>query len=275
MDIFNSPRLRERRSGFDLLNELVKDKSKCFVIHYSCESFITNHGRTPRVTSICIKSLSTGQTKSFSIHLQAQFDGKDFNNLSDEEYDKLELNMLADFSIYVKSHSGFKWIHWNMRDSNYGFEAINNRIKILQGETFEINDDRKYDFPKILGLIYTYGYEKNKPNGRLLNLADRNNISTINALTGGEEAKAFDEKKYLELHMSTLKKVDVIESIVHRVESDELKVNAYKKHIYGLTLPGIIALIKSTPWLLLVATVVGYLLKLWVEPLIKHIFHVA
>ena len=66
---FTSKRLTERAEGLDLLREILKDKNKSVVIHYSCESFVTTHGRTPRVTSICMRYLGTAQTKSFSIHL--------------------------------------------------------------------------------------------------------------------------------------------------------------------------------------------------------------
>jgi hypothetical protein len=274
MYIFSSPRLKERRQGYDQLAELIKNKSKCFIIHYSCESFITNHGNTPRITSICIKGLSTGQTKSFSIHLQAQFDGLDFNNLSDKEYDNLEISMLNDFSDYIKKHPGFKWIHWHMRNSNYGFEAINNRIRILKGNNFEIDDDRKFDFPQILALLYTYKFESDKPKGKLLNLAEHNNLDARDALTGAEEAAAFDNKEYLKLHVSTLKKVDILDSIIQRTEADDLKVLSSKKMIYGLSFPGIVALIKQSPWLLLVATILGWILNIVLEPLVKEIFHI-
>lgn len=272
MNIINSPRIRDRKQGSEMLNDLIKDKVKCNIIHYSCESFITSHGRTPRVTSICIRNLKTAQTKSFSIHLQAQLVNLDFNSLSDTEYDQLEKDMLNEFSNYITSYPAHKWIHWNMRDSNYGFEAINNRIRILGGNTFDIADDFKYDFPVILGHIYTYGYESNQPRGRLLNLADRNKISSLNALTGKDEATAFDNKEYLKLHMSTLKKVDIIASIIHRVENDELKVLASKKHIYGTTIPGIFSLIKETPWLLILSSIIGYLLGSACEPIVQKIF---
>jgi hypothetical protein len=275
MHIFNSPRLREREQGLTFLRDILRDKSKCFIIHYSCESFVTNHGRTPRVTSICVKSLNTGQTTSFSIHLQAQFDGLDFNSLSDSQYDELEVKMLSEFSDFVNNNRSHKWIHWNMRDSNYGFEAINNRIRILGGNTFVVEDDRKFDFPKILGQIYTYAYEANRPNGRLLNLADRNKISTINALTGALEAEAFDNKEYLKLHMSTLRKVDLIESIVHRVENNELKVNVTAKQIYGLNIPGVIVLVRESPLLLVLVGVLGALISIVIEPVIQRFFHTA
>lgn len=233
MYIFNSPRLRERKEGLDLVNELIKDKVKCYIIHYSCESFLNIHGRTSRVTSIVIRNLKTAQTKSFSIHLQAQFNGLDFNNLSDIEYDIIEKQMLNEFSLFIKSHPAHKWIHWNMRDSNFGFEAINNRIKILKGKTFEIADDFKFDLPVILGHIYTHYYEIDGSNGKLLELSARNNINSRHAMPGAGEALAFEEKQYLNLHVSTLRKVDMISAVFQRLENGNLIVNAKKSLFMG------------------------------------------
>ncbi|NMC58103.1 MAG: hypothetical protein GYA51_01710 [Candidatus Methanofastidiosa archaeon] len=269
---FTSKRLKERAEGLDKLKEILKDKNKALIIHYSCESFITTHGRTPRVTSICIRYLGTAQTKSFSIHLQAQFEQKDFNNLTDSDYDYLEKKMLDEFYDFAKKHKDFKWIHWNMRDSNYGFDAIANRYRILGGTAFEIDEDRKYDFPRILGKIYTYGYEKNKPDGRLLNLANRNNITTIDALKGVDESTAYNNKEYLKLHKSTLRKVDIIDSIIDRTDKNELKVCAKKKHIYGLTIPGLIEIVKNNWLLILIWTLIFYILGAATEPIIQHIF---
>ncbi len=272
---FTSKRLIERAEGLQLLKDILKDKNKSVIIHYSCESFVTTHGRTPRVTSICIRYLGTAQTKSFSIHLQAQFEQKDFNNLSIADYDNLEKNMLDEFYDFVKKHKDFKWIHWNMRDSNYGFEAIANRYRILGGQAFEIDEDRKYDLPRVLGKIYTYGYEKNKPDGRLLNLANRNNITTVDALKGVDESTAFDNKEYLKLHKSTLRKVDIIDSIIDRAYKNELKVNAKTKHIYGLTIPGIIEIVKNNWILIAIWSILFYILGAATEPVIQRLFETA
>lgn len=268
MNLFNSARLRKRKEGLNLLKEMVKDKGKTFIIHYSCESFVTNHGKTPRVTSICINNLKSSQTNSFSIHLQAQFEDLDFNNLSNEDYDRLELKMLTEFNNFAREHPISKWVHWNMRDSNYGFLAINNRLRILNGHPYIIPDDLKYDYPRILQLIYTDEYEKNLPNGRLLNLAERNGLTTSNAMTGQDEANAFDNKEYLKLHMSTLRKVDIIQVLINKTEAEELKVNTTAVQIYGLTFTGVIALIKETPWLLVFVSGVGYCLNILVNHLI-------
>lgn len=270
--IFKSKRLEERNEGVELLNKIQKEKSKSFIIHYSCESFITSHGRTPRVTSICIRNLETAQVKSFSIHIQAQFDSLDFNNLTINQYDTLEKKMLDEFYVYLEQNKDKNWIHWNMRDSNYGFEAIANRYKILGGTPFFLDDDRKFDFPRILGKIYTYGYEKNKPDGRFLNLAHRNGISHQDALKGKEEAEAFDNNEFLKLHASTLRKVDILESIIHRAYQNDLKVHASPKKIYGLTIPGIIEIVKNNWLLILIWTIGFYILGAATEPIIQNWF---
>ncbi|WP_291117874.1 hypothetical protein [Empedobacter sp. UBA7248] len=269
---FKSKRLIERSEGQKLLNLILEDKNKSLIIHYSCESFVTSHGRTPRITSICLRYLASSQTKSFSIHLQAQFENKDFNNLTTEEYDLLEKKMLEEFYKFSKSHKEYKWIHWNMRDSNFGFDAIANRYRILGGESFQIDDDRRYDFPRILGKLYTYGYEENQPYGRLLNLANRNNISIKDALKGKEEAEAFDNKEYLKLHKSSLKKVDIIESIIDRADKNELKVNTTAKQIYGLSISGIIEIVKNNWILILIWTIVVYIFGAASEPLVQNFF---
>lgn len=270
--MFKSKRLEERRNGLKLLNEIKMKSEKAFIIHYSCESFFNTHGRTPRVTSISVKNIKTTQVRSFSIHLHAQFLKKNFLNLSQEDYDLLERKMLDDFFKLIKQHKNYIWIHWNMRDSNYGFEAINNRYKILGGKITEIEDDLKYDLPNILGKIYTHNYEKNNPKGRLLNLAERNKLGTKNSLTGKEESECFDNKKYLELHISTLKKVDIINNLLEKVINESLIVNSKKTEIYGLTLAGVIEIVKHTYWLLILWSILIFIIGAACEPLIQDFF---
>lgn len=267
-----SNRLKERRKGLKTLNEIMDNKGKSIVIHYSCESFVTSNGNTPRITSICLRHLDNAQTKSFSIHLQAQFNQKDFNNLTLQGYDELEKEMLKKFYEYIEKHKKYKYIHWNMRDSNYGFEAIANRYRILGGKAFNIDEDRRYDLPRILSEIYTYNYEVHKPNGKLLNLASRNGITINDALKGKEEAKAFDDKKYLELHKSTLRKVDIIDSIIDTAGKKELKVNSNRIDIYGCTIPGIIEIVRSNWLLLFFWSVFTYILGVITTILIQKYF---
>lgn len=42
------------------------------------------------------------------------------------------------------------FLHWNMRDINYGFAAIEHRFSVLGGKPFILADNRKY------GLVLTF-----------------------------------------------------------------------------------------------------------------------
>ena len=94
MAFINSERLEERRIGQKKIQDLKENRNKTLIIHYSCESFFNTHGRTPRITSIAIKNRDNGTSIVFSIHLMAQLKQKDLSNLSDNDFDFLEKEML-------------------------------------------------------------------------------------------------------------------------------------------------------------------------------------
>lgn len=271
MAIFKSERLDDRTKGLEIINKL-KNNSKTLIIHYSCESFFNLNGRTPRITSICVKNRGNNITKTFSIHLQAQFHKKELCCLTDVDYDFLEKQMLKDFSEFVKKHLTFNWVHWNMRNSSYGFEAISNRYRILGGHLKEIEEQFKFDLPEILGFLYTYDFEKHKPKGQLLNLASRNQISDRDALIGKEEATCFDNKEYLKLHMSTSRKVEIIDRILTLEEKSKLKVNSNPIIIYGLTPTGIFEIVRNNWVLFVIWNIIVAILGAVLEPVFQSLF---
>ena len=104
-------------------------RHEVIVVHYSCESFRDRQENTsPRTTSIAVRNLATAQTESFSIHQLAEREG----NLDNMEghYDQLEAQILREFFEYAKGRLANTWLHWNMRDSNYGFAALEHRFKV-------------------------------------------------------------------------------------------------------------------------------------------------
>lgn len=270
-----STRLDERAEGLDLIGKLTNNDAKVLLIHYSCESFITSHGKTPRVTSISIRNFKNGQTASFSIHLQAQIKGYDTGKLTDQMYDELEKDMLDLFYEFVDKHHSYFWVHWNMRNASYGFEAIKNRYRILGGEPKEIDDDLKFDLPIILAKLYTKQYEQHEPDGKFLNLVRRNKITDRDVLTGKEEADAFDNKEYLKLHRSTLRKVDMMSAILNNLIRGSLVVNVNKKQIYGLSIHGLFEMAKNNPWLIVLFSLFTFILGAALEPVIQRLFGTA
>jgi hypothetical protein len=105
----------------------MEEPSRILLIHYSCESFYDRAaGRSPRITSLAVRNFSRRQTTSFSIHQVAERHGVAPVDIP-SKYDTLERQMLGEFYEYVTSHEGYRWVHWNMRDVNYGFAANEHR----------------------------------------------------------------------------------------------------------------------------------------------------
>ena len=139
------PNPKRQKIGWSALDKLFVEADNCWVVHYSCESFYDRpEGRSPRITSIAVRKLDTGQTLSFSIHQVAEERRIPFNQI-EAHYDQLEREMLDRFYTHVGSHRGMKYIHWNMRDINYGFPAIEHRHRVLGGDPVIIDDDKKID----------------------------------------------------------------------------------------------------------------------------------
>jgi hypothetical protein len=227
------------------LNKLYENAERVFLIHYSCESFYDRqNGKTPRVTSIAVRNLASGQTESFSIHKVAEQRGIPFDEIS-SRYDELEKIMLDEFFSFVHAHQDNEWIHWNMRDINYGFAAIEHRYRVLGGEPIKMDESKKFDLSRCLIEIYGVRYIGHP---RLQNLVEKNKISDIQFLSGEEKAVAFEERQYVKLHQSTLRKVDIFSNIFGRTLNKSLKTNARWQDTHSVN-PKVIGEIIKEHWL--------------------------
>src|SRR5699024_11681334 len=115
---------RRRKKALRTLEDIIRQEEHVLLVHYSCESFYDRpEGRTPRVTSIAVRNHATGYTESFSIHKVAEIKHVAFDDI-ENRYDELEKEMLSEFFEYLNQHKESIWVHWNMRDINYGFPAL-------------------------------------------------------------------------------------------------------------------------------------------------------
>lgn len=228
------------------LNELFLHPVKVSAIHYSCESFYDlADGRSPRITSIAVRNLDTAQTVSFSIHQAAELRGIPMTTAAIEPlYNELEKEMLATFYDYLKSQLTQTYLHWNMRDKNYGFQAIEHRYRVLGGEPLVVPDDRKVDLSRLFIDLYGVGYIGHP---RLENLLTQNHITARDFMTGKQEADAFEAGQYVDLHRSTLRKVDVFCNLASRAYDDKLTTLASWKEAHGISWEAISYLAKKHP----------------------------
>ena len=105
-----------------------------------------------------------------------------------------------------------------------------------------------------------------------MNLANRNKISVRDALPGADEAVAFEEKDYLKLHMSTMRKVEIIDRLLTTYQCGKLKHNSKVREIYDVTIPGVIMLVKESPFLLLIWTIIVFIFSTALSPVIQRLF---
>ena len=241
--------LRNRRNRKEILRRLreIDDrKENSLVVHYSCEGFYDrSDGSTPRVTSIAVRNLGTGQTESFSIHKVAELKKVSLIEIANN-YDQLEKEMLDEFGDFLQRNSHCTWIHWNMRDINYGFQAIEHRHKVLEGHPpSRLPEERKFDLARGLISIYGVGYAEHP---RLESILRINKITDKSFLSGKDEAVAFDSGEYVKLHQSTLRKVDILANIFGRSVDGSLKTNASWREVHGIN-PAVIAELITEHWL--------------------------
>jgi len=167
-------KVQKRKQAKIRLTELMSKSDQVIVIDYSCESFYNRpNGSSPRITSIAVRNLESGQTTSFSIHQVAEREGYSANAL-EQHYNQLEKLMLNEFYDYVCRHGSHIWLHWNMRDINYGFPAIAHRYKVFQGDPEQVSESKLVDLSRLLISIYGVGYI---PHPRLKNLVEKNRIT--------------------------------------------------------------------------------------------------
>lgn len=236
------------------------------IIHYSCESFYERpDGSSPRVTSIAVRNLSSAQTASFSIHQMAERKGYSSDTL-EQHYDRLEKMMLEEFYDYVRRHCTYTWMHWNMRDINFGFQALAHRYKVLGGKPEDIAESNLFNLDRTLEEIYGPQYIGH---GHMQNLMEKNNMQHRDFLNGEQEAEAFENKEYVKLHRSTLRKVSMFSSIAERAYAGSLQTNMDWKNTLKLY-PDAAAEIIREHWLMSVigfvstiAGIVGFILQIY------------
>jgi hypothetical protein len=222
--------LKDKRQAREQLSQLLERPDTVVVIHYSCESFYDRKSETSaRITSIAVSNFHTGQANSFSIHRVAEEKGVLVNDI-EANYNELERLMLDQFYDYVRSHPDYKWLHWNMRNIMYGFRAIAHRYKVLGGIPVDIHDSNLVDLANLLQKIYGENYAQHQ---RLEYLMHKNRITGKDFLTGKEEAIAFENKEYVRLHYSTMRKVEVIAALARRHDQGVLKTDTSWRDQYA------------------------------------------
>jgi len=258
--------LKQRSLAKRALEKLFDNGETTIVIHYACESFFKlEDGESPRISCISVKNLGSGHATSFSIHHFAERKGISISDIK-SNYNELELDLLADFFDFVRNNQGYTWAHWNMRNINFGFHAIEHRYHVLGGDPVVLPDARKVDISDIMIKLYGVDYS---PKPVLANLCQLNDITSEFFLEGREEAEAFERGEFRQIHQSNLKKVDFISYVAEKALTGKLKTQSSWWQAHGMHPRIIIDLIREH-W------VVGFLaLVVLVFAIVRGVYFIA
>lgn len=261
-------RIKDRSSSRHLVERLFQDAHRVFVVHYSCESFYENAtGASLRVTSIAIRNLKSAQTRSWSLHAMAELMG--MLDVMQPNLNQIERRMLDGYFEFLRTHADCQFLHWNMRDNNYGFYAIEHRYRVLGGTPYELQDANKHDLARIMVALYGRQYAPHEDStgrkGRIMSLAELNRVSGEDALTGQQEAAAYVAGDFLAMHRSTLRKLDMFANFFDRTHQKTLKTNSTWMDRVGVHPVAIVEWAKTHPavsGIIFIAAVLGAFLKI-------------
>jgi hypothetical protein len=213
---------------------LEKNYDSVYVIHYAGELRKDKAGLaySSRITSVAILHAASRTMHSFSLHLVAEIMGVAWEDL-DKRMDDVEARMLSDLFAFIKNHSDALWIHWEMSNIHYGFQALAHRYTILTGEEAPpIADKNRINLSSLVAERYGKGCVDHPI---LYNLIRLNNSNQKGMLTGAEEVEAFENRELKKLHNSNMSKVYSLNVILDAVLQGKLQVqhSAFPQRVSG------------------------------------------
>lgn len=182
-----------------------------FVVHYACENLHQATDRPPAVSTISVFSVSDGLTRTFS---RTEVQG-------DPTSEEAETALLERFFAFVQSAQGTRYVHWNMSRPQFGFEALAGRYRHLTGNEVPANvpASARYDLDDVVTDEFGEDYATHP---KMRTLAQLNGIHPRYALTGAEEAEAFERGDFGAIDRSTAEKVDWISRLCRLFVDGEL-----------------------------------------------------
>jgi|TARA_Y100001968_G_C19366293_1_gene722686 hypothetical protein len=131
--------------------------------------------------------------------------------------------MLAQFFSFISENDGCFWLHWNMSNINYGFEALIHRYKVLSGEDGKrIPDSKKFNLSSLILSIYGKNCVEHP---RMASFMKLNDGEHRDGLTGKEEVDAFAAKEYVKLHKSTMCKAYWFQHMYYLLQRNKVIVH--------------------------------------------------
>ena len=260
----NKNSIKGHKEANDLLRDYMDKKNNYILIHYVRQNcFNDAYEKGPRVLAIVVMNADTEQTRMFSLKKSADELGVSFFEVSEKDKDNIERNMLDSFFAYVKSNKEKKRIHWNMKNNNFGFSALEERYRQLRGEPMHFEEDKTINLSVLLKKKYGTNFAKESMwngvhTGKMYDVFAMNGIDDINILNGEQEVKEYILKNLVSLEQSAWGKVKAFHFIVERAADNALKTRGHIiKDVYGLNIRGVAQYIQDNAVLAILFSILG------------------
>ena len=222
--------VKDRKIAVANLKKLTEDPSKVLFVHYSESSTYDDddYGNiSPIITSIVIKSLDGQTDKQFAIHLEADKADIPKDQIQDS-YRELELRILKLYNDFVRRHLDCFWIHWDMKNIHFGFEAIKHRYeKIFENldDYCEIPNNKKKNLRTIIEGMYGDNFVSGSDTLKALMLCNSSNVEDSTYLSKDNESTQFESKNFFAVIRSVDLKVDFIKNVTKKLSHKKLIVS--------------------------------------------------
>ena len=189
------------------IRELELTKNLIRVIHYGCESWFNVKDRPVSIACIAIVDFKTREEISFSIT---------------DTIDEPEKYLLERYYKYLRESPDARYVHWNMKSSDFGFEAIDNRYRYLFNEEqpYSVPKEFRYDLDDLIAYKYGEGYMDHP---KLYNLGSTYRFAKRYILSGKEEADKFASQSFGDIKRSTVEKAHLITFLCKRFLDGKLE----------------------------------------------------
>ena len=230
--------LKQRNLATQNLKKLIQDPSSVFCIHYSqSETYDDDYGSiSPIITTIVIKSLDEKIDKQFAIHFEADKAGIPKDQIQDS-YRELELRILKSFNDFVKRYKNCVWVHWDMKNIHFGFEAIKHRFeKIFEDleDYQEIPVHKTYCLLNILEKMYGENFVNGPDKLQSLMAFNNNGLIENSFLQRPAESSEFEKKNFKGVIDSVDCKVEFLKKSLNKLATKTLRIQ--NKNGYSLFL---------------------------------------
>ena len=256
--------IKEHNDACKVFETYEEKKIDYIFVHYARQNcFEESYEKGPRVITITVMNAESEQTLTFSIKKCSEKYGCDFFDLEEKEKDKIEYDMLENFFKYVVANKNKTWLHWNMKNNNFGFYAINDRFRELGGVPYDFDENKLVNISDLLKRKYGTNFATDcvwngKTMGKMYDIFMLNNISDSSILNGEQEIKEYILKNILAVEQSVIGKLKAFKLIVERAADNVLVTRGnILRDVYGFGISGIAQYIQDNAILALLFAIFG------------------